>query len=89
MKKLTGFNLKYLALVLMVMDHIHYMFEFTGYVPIWFSWLGRIAAPLFLFCLIEGFIHTHDRKKYFKKIYFSRECKKNAKPAFQRVFKNY
>ncbi len=69
MKKLTGFNLKYLALVLMVLDHIHYMFEFTGKVPIWFSWLGRIAAPLFLFCLIEGFIHTHDRKKYFKKIY--------------------
>lgn len=53
----------------MVLDHIHYMFEFTGKVPLFFSWLGRLAAPLFLFCLIEGFIHTHDRKKYFKKIY--------------------
>lgn len=68
-KGLTGFNLKYLALVFMVLDHIHYFFEFTGKVPIVFSWLGRLAAPLFLFCFVEGFIHTHDRKKYFLKIY--------------------
>ena len=27
------------------------------------------AAPLFLFCLVEGFIHTHDRVKYFLKVY--------------------
>lgn len=31
--------------------------------------LGRLAAPLFLFCVIEGFTHTHDRKKYFLRIY--------------------
>ena len=68
-KGLTGFDLKYLALIFMVMDHIHYFFEFTGKVPIWFSWVGRLAAPLFLFCFIEGFFHTHDRKKYFLKIY--------------------
>ena len=66
---LTGFDLKYLALVCMVLDHIHYFFEFTGMIPIWFSWLGRLAAPLFLFCLIEGFTHTHDKKSYFLKIY--------------------
>ena len=68
-KGLTGFELKYLALILMVLDHIHYFFEYTGMIPIWFSWLGRLAAPLFLFCLIEGFTHTHDKKKYFLKIY--------------------
>ena len=68
-KGLTGFDLKYLALIFMVMDHIHYFFEFTGKVPIWFSWVGRLASPLFLFCFIEGFFHTHDRKKYFLKIY--------------------
>lgn len=37
--------------------------------PLFFSWLGRLSAPLFLFCIIEGFIHTHDRKKYFLRIY--------------------
>ena len=68
-KGLTGFDLKYLSLIFMVMDHIHYLFQFTGKVPIWFSWVGRMAAPLFLFCFIEGFFHTHDRKKYFLKIY--------------------
>ena len=60
MKKLTGFHLKYLALVLMVLDHIHYMFDFTGKIPIWFSQLGRLSAPLFLFCLVEGIIRHSD-----------------------------
>lgn len=69
-KGLTGFNLKYLALIFMVLDHIEYFFEFTGRIPICFSWIGRMAAPLFLFCFIEGFFHTHNRKLYFLKIYF-------------------
>lgn len=30
---------------------------------------GRLAAPLFLFCLVEGFSHTHDRRRYFMKVY--------------------
>lgn len=68
-KSLTGFNLKHLALVFMVLDHIHYFFEFTGKVPIAFSWIGRLAAPLFLLCFVEGFIHTHNRMMYFLKIY--------------------
>jgi hypothetical protein len=68
-KGLTGFQLKYLALALMVLDHIHYFFGFTGYIPELFSMLGRLAAPLFLFCVVEGFVHTHDRKKYFLRIY--------------------
>lgn len=29
-KGLTGFQLKYIAMALMVLDHIHYFFEFTG-----------------------------------------------------------
>ena len=68
-KGLTGFQLKYIAMILMVLDHIHYFFEFTGKIPVWFSMLGRLAAPLFLFCIIEGFTHTHNRKKYFIRIY--------------------
>ena len=66
---LTGFQLKYIALITMVFDHIQYFFDYTGKIPIWFTMIGRLAAPLFLFAVIEGFVHTHNRKKYFLKIY--------------------
>lgn len=68
-KGLSNFALKYLALMLMILDHIHYFFAYTEKVPLLFSQLGRLAAPLFLFCIIEGFTHTRDRKKYFLRIY--------------------
>ena len=67
--RLSGFQLKYIALITMVFDHIHYFFDYTGKIPIWFAMIGRLAAPLFLFSVIEGFIHTRNRKKYFIKIY--------------------
>ena len=66
---LSGTALKTIALVLMVLDHIHYFFEFTGLMPEWFSMLARLSAPLFLFCTVEGFAHTHDRKRYFLRIW--------------------
>ena len=66
---LSSTGLKWIALVLMVLDHIHYFFAYTGRVPEWFSMAGRLSAPLFLFCLVEGFSHTHDRRRYFMKVY--------------------
>lgn len=66
---LSSTGLKWIALILMVLDHIHYFFAYTGRVPEWFSMAGRLAAPLFLFCLVEGFSHTHDRRRYFMKVY--------------------
>ena len=68
-KGLDGTQLKTIALALMVLDHIHYFFEFTGCIPVVFSMLGRLSAPLFLFCTVEGFAHTHDRKRYFIRIW--------------------
>ena len=49
---LTGTALKTIALVLMVMDHIHYFFEFTGVVPEWFQYAGAAvrAAVSVLHC---------------------------------------
>lgn len=61
---LTGFQLKLLALALMVLDHIYYFFSFTGGVPLALSMAGRLSAPLFLFCTAEGFAHTHNRRAY-------------------------
>lgn len=66
---LSGYGLKYFAAFFMLLDHIHYMFSYTGKIPLFFSWAGRLAAPLFLFCIVEGFLHTRSRKKYFLRIY--------------------
>lgn len=60
---MTGFQLKVIGVVTMVIDHIGEFFLFLG-VPMWFHWIGRIAAPIFLFESSEGFIHTSNRKKY-------------------------
>ena len=42
---LSETGLKWIALVTMVLDHIHYFFSFTGCVPEWFSMVGRLGAP--------------------------------------------
>ena len=68
-KGLDSTQLKTIALVLMVLDHIHYFFAFTGVIPEVLSMAARLSAPLFLFCTAEGFAHTHDRKRYFLRIW--------------------
>ncbi|NLY09895.1 MAG: hypothetical protein GXZ11_08455 [Tissierellia bacterium] len=67
--KLNGFQLKILALVLMLIDHIHYIFDFTGSIPLLFKQVGRLSAPIFLFIFIQGFIKTKNREKFFTRIY--------------------
>ena len=66
---LNGFQLKMIGLILMLFDHIHEFFSFTGYIPLLFKWLGRIVAPIFMFLIIEGYTHTRNKKKYMLKLY--------------------
>jgi hypothetical protein len=68
-KGLDGFTLKIIALGLMTMDHMHQFFSSNG-IPIWFTWLGRLSAPLFFFTMAEGFFHTKNRITYVKRLYF-------------------
>ena len=60
---LTSFDLKLIGIILMVFDHIHQMFYFEG-VPLLFTMLGILVAPIFLFLSAEGFYYTRNRKKY-------------------------
>ncbi len=53
--------LKIIAMISMVFDHVGDMF-FPG--VMWPRMIGRLAMPLFSFCIAEGYIHTRDRKKY-------------------------
>lgn len=86
-KTLTGFHLKVIGVISMVFDHLLQFFSFLG-VPGWFGWIGRIAAPIFLFESSEGFIHTSngeihvpvivrlldygDSERHFKCVFFNR-----------------
>lgn len=59
--KINTFTLKMIAVLSMLIDHIGYMFfpEMIG-----FRIIGRIAFPIFAYTLVEGFVYTHDLKKY-------------------------
>lgn len=78
-KCLSGSMLKLIALVTMIIDHIGSVLlrhipsataalftirshEFSLYVIS--RLIGRLAFPIYCFLLVEGFIHTRDRKKY-------------------------
>lgn len=51
----------------MLLDHIGLFFE--EYTPFYFRILGRLSAPLFIFLLVDGFIYSSNRKKYFFRLY--------------------
>ena len=58
---LDGTVLKLIAMVSMVFDHVG-----DNFFPEqeWMRIIGRIAMPIFAFCIAEGFSHTHDKMKY-------------------------
>ncbi|WP_278245531.1 TraX family protein [Hungatella hathewayi] len=49
----------------MLLDHVGGAF-FPQY-PI-FRWLGRLAFPIFCYCLTVGLLYTHDIKRYFGRL---------------------
>ncbi len=53
--------IKLVAIIAMTADHIGNAF-FPDY-PV-FRWIGRIAFPLFCYCLTVGMLYTHDIKRY-------------------------
>lgn len=58
-------NLKFIACVSMLVDHIGY-FLFPEIQVL--RWIGRLAFPLFAFFIGEGSRYTHNRKKYFLQV---------------------
>ena len=63
---MNTFTLKMTALILMVLDHIGCYFDGA---PVWLNWLGRLSYPLFLFCMVQGYRHTRNRKRYLLRLY--------------------
>ena len=58
---LDGTMLKIIAMVSMVSDHVGDLF-FPG--VMWLRMIGRLAMPIFSFCIAEGYAHTRDKKRY-------------------------
>ncbi len=54
---MSSFTLKMLALTFMVIDHVA---QFIPGMPVWMHWIGRLAAPVFIFCSIWSFSYTKD-----------------------------
>lgn len=57
----TSGQLKLIAITAMLIDHLGVTL-FPG--AVWMRCVGRIAFPLFAFELVEGYIHTHDLRRY-------------------------
>ena len=68
---LNSFEIKIIALIFMTFDHFGAYQTFTTNLSIndFFRIVGRIAAPLFLFVVVESLHYTHN-----KVIYFARHC---------------
>ena len=65
---MTSLSLKITALILMTIDHIG---AFISGTPILFRWLGRLSAPIFVFCCAWSMDFTKNRKKYMTRLYLA------------------
>ncbi|MCL2095769.1 MAG: conjugal transfer protein TraX [Oscillospiraceae bacterium] len=70
-KGLTSSQLKIIALVIMTLDHLakYQLLTKSPYINELMRITGRIAAPLFLFLLVEGLRHTRNRRNYIMRLY--------------------
>lgn len=77
---LSGTALKFVACVTMLLDHIGASCIEARYgtaancpagllkFDLTLRLIGRLAFPIFCFLLVEGFLHTHDVKKYIRRL---------------------
>ena len=65
----SSFSLKYIALATMTLDHIAAVLLPYG-TPLYTALrgIGRVAFPVYCFLLVEGYLHTSNRKAYFTRL---------------------
>jgi len=72
---LSGSSLKVIAIISMTIDHLG-LYMLGGEDAASFSvsyhlmrMVGRLAFPIFAFLLVEGYVHTHDFRKYITSLF--------------------
>lgn len=65
---MTILDLKIIALLSLILDHIG---KFISSTPVVLRWLGRLAAPIFLFVASESWTYTSSKGKYLLRLYLS------------------
>ena len=98
--EITGATLKWIAIITMLIDHIgaailepyaEMQMMTSGASSLWtldmlLRGIGRLAFPIFIFLMVEGFYYTHNRKKYFfRMVLFSLISEIPFDMAFQRT----
>jgi hypothetical protein len=63
---MSALVLKWIAALSMLLDHAGILL-FPG--AEWMRIAGRLALPLYAYFIAEGFSHTHDRRKYFLRLF--------------------
>ena len=63
---MSSFVLKIIAALSMLLDHMGLLL--FPQLP-WLRVLGRLAFPIYAFCIAEGFRHTRSRKRYFLQVF--------------------
>ena len=82
---MSAFSLKIIAIISMTFDHVSYLifdkFSFMNYI-------GRIAFPIFAYQITEGYIHTHNLKKYFFRLFIFALISQIPFMLFSSIFSN-
>lgn len=83
-KGLDSYKLKMIALVFMILDHVHtYLFHSQ---PRFISLITRFVAPLFLYLMIDGFYHTRSRIKFLIRLFVAGLIMKLGNTAINEFF---
>ena len=66
---LSAAALHIIAMTFMLMDHL-----WATLLPAqeWLTCVGRLAFPIFAFMTVEGYFHTHDLRKYLRRMLVGR-----------------
>lgn len=65
---MTSFQLKILACVFMLIDHVAL---YLPGMPVWMHWIGRLAFPIFLFLIGWSCIYTSNRRRFLMRLYIA------------------